>query len=218
MKPRALKSLFRLELNPDTCMELNLSADNPDLKFIDSAEKLGRYIQQKVRQESRLYAIGGYGENRKIYSRFKHFDTEAGKRCIHLGVDFWAEAGTPVFCPADGKVHSFSFNDNPGDYGAILILEHSQNGKRYYSLYGHISLKDLDAYTKGQEFKAGELLCHLGALNENGHWPPHLHFQLIKDLEGNSGDYPGVVEAEEAEHYLNNCPNPRSFFYQTEKH
>lgn len=212
MKPRATKALFRLEVNPQTCLDLNLSADNPDLKFIDSQDKLGQYIQQKVRQESCLYALGGYGENRKIYSRFKHFDTESGKRNIHLGIDFWADAGTPIYCPADGEVHSFRYNDHAGDYGATLILEHQQKGKTFYSLYGHIALSDLEKYQSKTSFKAGELLAHIGAKTENGAWPPHLHFQLIRDLKGWKGDYPGVVATEDAKEYLANCPNPIHFF------
>lgn len=212
MKPKAQFPLFRLNLHPRNCLELNLSAENPDLKYIDSQEKLGKYIQQRIRQEHRLYAIGGYGENRKIYSQFEHFDSEGGKRSIHLGVDLWAPAKTPVYCPRDAKVHSFQFNDHPGDYGATLILEHEQKGKTFYSLYGHICLADLDRHEIGQEIKAGEIICHLGAENENGGWPPHLHFQLILDLQGAKGDYPGVVEAHQAKAYLENCPDGRSFF------
>jgi murein DD-endopeptidase MepM/ murein hydrolase activator NlpD len=212
MKINVQHPLFKLVLNPKTCHQLNLSADNPDLKYIDSQDKLGKYILQRIRQEHALYAIGGYAENRKIYSQFEHFDSEGGKRNIHLGVDFWAPAGTPIFCPIDARVHSFQYNDNPGDYGATLILEHQHKGKAFYTLYGHISLADLEGLEKGKEFKAGDRIAHLGKENENGGWPPHLHFQVIKNLEGNSGDYPGVVASHQAKAYLSNCPNPEPFF------
>jgi hypothetical protein len=48
---------------------------------------------------------------------------------------------------------------------------------------------------------------------ENGQWPPHLHFQIVVDMEipiaiGRKGDYPGVCKLSEKEKYLNNCPNP----------
>ncbi|MCR9152790.1 MAG: peptidoglycan DD-metalloendopeptidase family protein [Bacteroidetes bacterium] len=213
MIPTAEHPLFKLDINAETCLELNLSADNPDLKFIDSAEKLGLYIQQKIRQESCLYALGGYGENRKIYSRFEHFDTAGSKRCIHLGIDFWAEAGTPIFCPKAGRVHSFQYNNNLGDYGATLILEHNEEGQTFYSLYGHLALQDIADLKEGQPVKAGDRICHLGEEAENGAWPPHLHFQLILDLEGYKGDYPGVVEKDKAPTYLKNCPDPRTFFF-----
>lgn len=212
MIPTATYPLFQLDLNEDTCIGLNLSADNPDLKYINSMEKLDKYVRQKIRQDHRLYALGGYAENRKVYQQFKHFDTQSGHRNIHLGIDFWAEEGTPIFCPRDAKVHSFQFNDNPGDYGATIILEHQKDGQAFYSLYGHLSLRDLENLKPGQRIRAGDRVAHLGAENENGGWPPHLHFQLIYDLQGWSGDYPGVVKESEARDYLANCPNPLSFF------
>jgi hypothetical protein len=42
----------------------------------------------------------------------------------------------------------------------------------------------------------------------NGNWPPHLHFQLIRDMQGKRGDYPGVVRADELAFYRDNCPDP----------
>ena len=48
-----------------------------------------------------------------------------------------------------------------------------------------------------------------GAIEENGQWPPHLHFQLMCDIEGNQGDYPGACRFSEKEKYLNNIPNPQ---------
>ena len=43
---------------------------------------------------------------------------------------------------------------------------------------------------------------------ENGNWPPHLHFQIIEDMELKEGDYPGVCTSANREKYLANCPNP----------
>jgi murein DD-endopeptidase MepM/ murein hydrolase activator NlpD len=69
-------------------------------------------------------------------------------------------------------------------------------------------LKDLEGLTEGKRIKAGERIAHFGEPHENGHWPPHLHFQLIIDMEGKKGDYPGVCKYSEREKYLSNCPNP----------
>ena len=44
--------------------------------------------------------------------------------------------------------------------------------------------------------------------HENGHWPPHLHFQIILDMQLKEGDYPGVCKYSEREKYLANCPDP----------
>jgi hypothetical protein len=43
---------------------------------------------------------------------------------------------------------------------------------------------------------------------ENGNWPSHLHVQLIIDMEGWEGDYPGVCKFSEKERWLANCPDP----------
>jgi len=54
----------------------------------------------------------------------------------------------------------------------------------------------------------GETLGHFGEPHENGQWPPHLHFQIVKDMRVMKGDYPGVCKFSEKEQYLRNCPNP----------
>jgi murein DD-endopeptidase MepM/ murein hydrolase activator NlpD len=105
-------------------------------------------------------------------------------------------------------VHSIANNAAYGDYGATIILGHRLDGVNFYSLYGHLSLADLSQLESGQPIKGGSLIAHFGPQTENGQWPPHLHFQLILDLEGKEGDYPGVCRFSERESYLNNCPDP----------
>jgi hypothetical protein len=48
---------------------------------------------------------------------------------------------------------------------------------------------------------------HFGQPKENGNWPPHLHFQVIKDIRIKDGDYPGVCATSEKKKYLTNCPD-----------
>ena len=43
---------------------------------------------------------------------------------------------------------------------------------------------------------------------ENGGWPAHLHFQIIGDLMGFIGDFPGVAKQSEIEEWLERCPDP----------
>lgn len=52
------------------------------------------------------------------------------------------------------------------------------------------------------------MIGHFGEPAENGDWPPHLHFQVIHDMEFKKGDYPGVCSISERERYLKNCPDP----------
>ncbi len=178
--------------------------------IIEDVDLFSIYITQQLKISGATYGIGGYDEHRTVYSRSKVFDSANNEspRRLHLGIDIWGPAGTEVFAPIDGVVHSFAFNDQYGDYGATIILQHQIDEIQFYSLYGHLSLADIQSIQKGDQIKAGDLIAHFGEPNENGQWPPHLHFQLMYDLEGNVGDYPGVCSLENRNHYLNNCPDP----------
>ena len=45
-------------------------------------------------------------------------------------------------------------------------------------------------------------------MKENGDYPPHLHFQIILDIENFYGDYPGVCSENDLKYYSQNCPDP----------
>lgn len=192
---------------------LDFTEANADLtaEVISDTDIFSAYIKKKLAAAGATYGIGGYDEHRTVYSRSKVFDAPAEgeeARRLHLGIDIWGEAGTPVFAPLEAVVHSFAFNDHFGDYGATIILSHPLPGPGFHSLYGHLSLKSLDGLYEGKTVAAGERIAWLGEPEENGHWPPHLHFQLIIDMEGKKGDYPGVCRFSEREKYLANCPDP----------
>ena len=60
----------------------------------------------------------------------------------------------------------------------------------------------------GMAFQQGDLLGDLGDAHINGDYPPHLHFQIIKDIQEYKGDYPGVCSKKDLDFYLKNCPDP----------
>ncbi len=197
----------------DKLLRLDFTLTNTELtdEIINDEHLFSKHITQKIKSAYALYGIGGYGENRFVYSKSKVFDAaKAGEepRRLHLGIDIWAAAGTPVFAFMGGMIHSFAFNNQAGDYGATLILLHQLDGISFYSLYGHISLKDINNIHAGEYVSRGQKIAHIGASNENGNWPPHLHFQLVKNIEMKHGDYPGVCAYNQKEKYLNNCPDP----------
>ena len=192
---------------------LDFTADNSSLTpdIIESTEKLGQLISQNLEKQNARYGIGGYGELRALYSRSQLFDATNGNeepRRFHLGVDIWGAAGTPVFAPLGGMVHSVGFNNAPGDYGATLVLLHQLEGIPFYTLYGHIRLADINALKEGQYVSHGQQIAAIGEIHENGNWPPHLHFQVISDMELKKGDYPGVCRFSEREKFMANCPDP----------
>jgi murein DD-endopeptidase MepM/ murein hydrolase activator NlpD len=164
------------------------------------------YINRTLKTNGAKFGIGGYLENRTLYRRSELFAGEEA-RSIHLGVDIWGPAETKVYAALGGRVHSFAYNDNFGDYGATIILLHQLDGIAFHTLYGHLSLADLSKHQEGQYITRGEVVGHFGEPSENGNWPPHLHFQIIHELY-TKGDYPGVCKLSESEMYRKNCPDP----------
>ncbi|NVJ86554.1 MAG: peptidoglycan DD-metalloendopeptidase family protein [Algoriphagus sp.] len=198
-------------LTAENTLQMDFSAQNQALQKVDlgNTESFNQFVFGILAAAKKKYGIGGYLENRAIYQRSEVFATnQADFRNIHLGIDLWCDAWTPVFAPLNGKIHSFQDNAGFGNYGATLILEHEVNGKKLFSLYGHLAQSDLSHYSEGKVFKKGEKIAHVGPYPENGDWPPHLHFQLMWDMEGNWGDYPGVCSQREIERYASNCPDP----------
>jgi murein DD-endopeptidase MepM/ murein hydrolase activator NlpD len=196
----------------DKLVQMNFTATNTELNntVLEDGDQFVSYIKQKIKNADALYGIGGYAEYRSFYNRSKVFDNAPGAepRRFHLGIDIWGDTGTPVYAFMGGMVHSFAFNNQFGDYGATLILLHQLDGIAFYSLYGHISLNDISDIQAGEYVIRGEEIAHFGSASENGNWPPHLHFQIINDVEMKKGDYPGVCSYGEKEKYLKNCPDP----------
>lgn len=205
--------VIKFDPQKDKLVALNFTANNKDLTagMMEDTDLLYAYIRSKLKSAHGNTGIGGYGEHRQVYSRSPLFDATSSfhePRRLHLGVDIWAPAGTPVFAPLGGMIHSFAFNNHFGDYGATLILLHQLDGIPFYTLYGHISLKDIAPLQQGQYVIRSQEIAHFGEPHENGHWPPHLHFQIIFDMGIYTGDYPGVCSYAEKNKYLNNCPDP----------
>ncbi len=201
-------------LDPDISIvdytPIDLSVSNYALKGIDlgDPDACQGYIDHVLAKKKARVAYGGYLEHRNLYSGNANFESPEERRDIHLGIDFWAPAGTKVIAPLKGTVHSFQNNAIKGDYGPTIILTHSIGDTTFHTLYGHLSLESLNDLYVGKGFEQGESLATLGTPNINVHYAPHLHFQLILDLEGKQGDYPGVCRASELQFYQQNCPNP----------
>ncbi|MDQ2718336.1 MAG: peptidoglycan DD-metalloendopeptidase family protein [Bacteroidota bacterium] len=212
-------SIINFDPDSEKIIHIDLTENNKDLHKIDikNTELFSQYIFKKLKDANAKFAIGGYDELRTVYSVSDLFNNdlsvestgETGEpRRLHLGTDIWGNEGTKVFAPLDGTIHSFAFNDHFGDYGATIILFHCLGEISFYTLYGHVSLRDIENIRKGDSIKKGQLIAHFGNILENGHWPPHLHFQVIKEIGSYEGDYPGVCQISKRELYLKNCPDP----------
>jgi len=213
---KTLTTQFTSIINPsfkrEDFLALDLSSSNEqlDISILQDPEIHHQNIQEFLVANAKKVAYGGYLEQRKLYDRSDYFqaDRPEDKRNIHLGIDLWCAAGTEVLSPLDGLVHSFQENTNYGDYGPTLILQHDLGGHIFHTLYGHLSRESLAEKKIGQNITTGEVIACLGEPAVNGDYAPHLHFQIIRDMQGNKGDYPGVCSKATLDFYKDNCPDP----------
>ena len=90
----------------------------------------------------------------------------------HMGIDYSAPIGTPVFSVATGKVVARGYN---GAFGNLIILEHPGGYRTYYAHLSNFNA-ELDV---GNEVRRGFEIGYVG--NTGRSTGPHLHFELRKD-------------------------------------
>ncbi|MCI4442643.1 MAG: peptidoglycan DD-metalloendopeptidase family protein [Lentimicrobium sp.] len=187
---------------------IDLSISNEELLKInmENTADFENYIENHLQKNNAKVAFGGYNEERNLYNQNAHFNED--KRNIHIGMDLWIKAGTSILAALDGTVYGFDFNAGKGNYGPTIILEHTIENQTFYTLYGHLSVESIENIEIGTLFKKGQTLATLGDSSVNGGYSPHLHFQIIKNIEDNFSDYPGVCSKNTLNYYLENCTDP----------
>lgn len=207
--------ILHVDMRDEPCIVLDLSIGSP-LIHGDARQNAEPFLTPRIWAEMAAagveISVGRYDEPRLIYSS-SIFETGDGaldpRRTVHLGFDLFAPAGTPVHAPLAGVVHIATYNPAPLDYGGLVILEHhTEEGDRFYTLYGHLSKATLDKVQVGQAISKGEAFATFGAPHENGNWPPHLHLQIITDLLDLGADYLGVVLASQRAVWKAFSPDP----------
>ncbi len=186
-----------------------------NLTEFSDVEIFTRHLFERMKAEDSQVGIGRYNEARPIYTSDQY--QLAGNdgpewRTVHIGLDVFMEAATPILAPLDGVVHSFRNNDSPLDYGPTIILQHTVSDKDtqliFYTLYGHLSADSLEGLYEGKSIALGTPFCKIGTYPVNGGWPPHLHFQIITDLLDRTGEFPGVARPSQREVWLSVSPDP----------
>lgn len=93
----------------------------------------------------------------------------------HGGVDFPVPMNTDVCAAEDGKVvfAGTAPPDNNGGYGNYVVIEHTINGQKIATLYGHNTTLLVSA---GDVVKRGQVIAKSGSTgNSTG---PHVHFEV----------------------------------------
>jgi len=196
----------------------DLSVGSPDLGVmtdLGDLQAVSAMVFERMRAAGAEVGIGRYDEARSFYSG-DQFTCQGNqgveRRTIHLGVDVFMPAGTPVFAPLDGVIHSFNDNSAKFDSGPTIIIQHKTDDGEYtfFTSYGHLSRDSLDDCRPGLPVKKGDGIGRIGNYTENGHWPPHVHFQIIVDLLGHQGGFPGVCRLRQREIWRSINPDPNS--------
>ncbi|HOC41634.1 MAG TPA: peptidoglycan DD-metalloendopeptidase family protein [Thermoanaerobaculales bacterium] len=188
----------------------DFTSANRDLERVGSHDTVSfaAYLFEQISAGALRVGVGRWDEDRVTYRHSPLFDDAVEQRSVHLGIDLFVTPGTEVHTPLDATLHSCADNDRLGDYGPTIILEHTLDGVRFHTLYGHLGRPSLAGLGPGLSFAAGDLIGWVGEQHENGGWPPHLHFQVIADLQGRRGDFPGVAAPSQRARYLALCPDP----------
>ncbi|QWE08255.1 M23 family metallopeptidase [Polynucleobacter ibericus] len=90
----------------------------------------------------------------------------------HMGIDYSAPTGTPVFSVANGRVAHIGYS---GAFGNLIILEHPGN---YHTYYAHLSNYNVELEL-GNEVRRGLEIGYVGSTGRST--GPHLHFELRKN-------------------------------------
>ena len=201
-------------LNPDPrtapTVTLDLSVESGDDGGTFDPTDHSAFSQRlfdEMRDAGAAVGIGRYDEVRWWYTgeAFRAPGNEMDEwRTVHLGVDLFAEPGTPVLAPLGGRVVSAHDNADRLDYGPTIILEHELEAPAgggaaaaepvcFRTLFGHLSPESLSAVAVGEVVEPGRTIGWIGAPPDNGDWAPHLHFQIFLDPLDYDGTFPGVA-------------------------
>jgi len=205
-----MASVIPFDLTSGKVVVFDFTGANRELSHLDINDVSGftEYLFESIAGAETPVGIGRYDEDRVLYRHSPLFDGTAERRSIHIGIDLFVVEGTEILSPLPATVRSAADNSGLGNYGPTVILRHQLDGIEFHTLYGHLNRASLDRLEPGDEISAGDQVGAVGDLQENGSWPPHLHFQIITEALGEEADYPGVAAPSERERFLDLCPDP----------
>lgn len=87
---------------------------------------------------------------------------------LHTGMDFAADAGTPVYAAMDGVV--LLKLTNMRTFGHHIVIDH---GGGITTMYAHLS--SFGAFQEGEKVQRGQVIGYVGSTGLST--GPHLHFE-----------------------------------------
>ena len=162
--------------------EYNGAAVRHAAYYFDDPEHEGYYTEEGVPLER--FFLAAPCRHRRISSRFdlNRWHPVLQRRVPHLGVDYAADTGTPVWASADGEVTHVGYDARAGN---MVKLRHA-NG--YESIYAHLN-GFATGLREGQDVRQGQVIGYVGSTGMST--GPHLHYGLKR-----RGDYVDPLEQE----------------------
>jgi murein DD-endopeptidase MepM/ murein hydrolase activator NlpD len=132
-----------------------------------------RYYDEKGKQVEG-FLLAKPVRNARITSRFtrRRWHPILHKYRAHLGVDYGARRGTPIYAAGSGRV---VFAGYTRGYGKVIKIRHSDG---YMTLYAH-QKKFKRGIRRGKYVKRGQVIGYVGSTGLST--GPHLHFGLYKN-------------------------------------
>ncbi|MEE9332604.1 MAG: M23 family metallopeptidase [Granulosicoccaceae bacterium] len=124
------------------------------------------FIERRIAHDHRISGTPLVGGTRSSGYGYR-LDPVSGKQTLHRGVDYRAEAGTPIYSLADGVVSYSGWN---GDYGNLVEIDH---GAGYRTRYAHNKANLVDV---GKRVSKNQMIATLGSTGKST--GAHVHLEV----------------------------------------
>jgi len=178
------KEIEKVSLMSDDALEKEIVTQLDDLaariayqsKSYDDIARLIKNQDAKLACIPAIQPVSNKQLNRIASGYGLRIDPVYGTPKRHLGLDFSAPQGTPIYATGDGVVKEAGFSS--GGYGNHVVINH---GYGYVTLYGHMFRIKVRA---GKRVKRGEVIGWVGSTGKST--GPHCHYEV--KVNGNNVD------------------------------
>ncbi len=142
---------------------------------VANAQRVAAMCGENPADREVIQVAGGWqlplhGDYRLTSGFGSRIDPHTGKEALHDGLDFAANAGTPLYIAADGIVIESRRMQDGGGWGHTIVTDHGGIKTRYAHMQNVPILKP------GMRVKGGDRIGELGATGKST--GPHLHFAV----------------------------------------
>lgn len=158
--------------------ELNLNEEAKKFPTVDFSNPVvcDQWLKSLHKGCAVEYSYGGFLEDRSFIWK-DHYNARE-KFFIHEGLDFNVPVKTEVSLFEDGKVVEIMRDTAMhGGWGNAAVFWMPRIEK--YSIYAHLDEELI--ISLGKEYKKGQPIGVVGGPEQNGHYFPHLHIQIMDE-------------------------------------